>query len=111
MCRSASIVVVVIVVIVAMIVIMVMMVVIPIMIMVLVVPVLARFLVAHLVLMFLMLTHFVAEVFFTLMLVKLLTRCVHVVIPTIRHEVDRASAGVVFGAVPGPMSLVTRGHV
>jgi hypothetical protein len=84
-------------------------------IMVIIVPMLAV-LATHLVLlttdlMLLMLAHFMAEVLFALALVHLLAGRVHVVIPALRHKVDRPTARVVLAAVPGPVPLVPRRYV
>jgi hypothetical protein len=46
-----------------------------------------------------------------LALVRVVPRRVHLVIPTIRYEIDRPAAGVVFVAVLRPMPLVTRRYV
>src|SRR5689334_7992658 len=86
-------------------------------IMVIIVPVLVlivahlMLLTTHFVLVLFMRAHLVAEVLFALALTELLARRVYVVIPALRHEVDRPSARVVLAAVPRPMSLVTGRYV
>lgn len=85
--------------------------VVPIVLVMLLAPVIALFLAMHFPLTFLMLPHFVAEVLLALALVELTARRVHVVIPTLGHEIDRSAAGVVFVTVFRPVPLVTRWHV
>jgi hypothetical protein len=65
----------------------------------------------YLVLMLLVLPHLVTEVLFPLALMGRVPRRVHIVVPPLRHEVDRSATGVVLGTVSRPMLLVTRRYV
>jgi hypothetical protein len=87
------------------------MIVVPIVLLMLLAPVIALILAMHFPLVLLMSEHFLAEMLLTLTIVHLMARGVHVVIPPVGHEVDRASAGVIFVTVSRPVPLMARRHV
>ena len=89
----------------------VMTIVVPIVLVMLLAPVIALLLAMHFPIVFLVLPHFVAEVLLTLALVELATRRIHIVIPAVRHEVDRSSAGVVLVTMFSPMPFVAWWHM